>query len=397
MKSNIALIFAFLAMAYSANCQSCAIVDAIMTSGQYNLVQQSANGVCKEWLVGLVSVSKLIIINIQKANISCAGGDKFKFFSADRSQVLYDHCSPTQTQTYFIHENKYVFLQLYTTSIRPLDVTFGFYFSDPVATTTSNSTTTTITTTTTTTTASQATCGVPSIAPIETGIRIVGGIEAVKNSWPWQAFLTDGSFMCGASLINNNWLVTAAHCLERVAATNLKVYLGVHTLNPNEATTQIKPISRAILYPTYIGSSNSWDNDIALLKMKDPVTFNKQISPLCLPKQGQNLATTDRIGMVTGWGRTSGSGSTSNVLRQATIPVVNCPFNAANMICAGQMSGTPRDSCGGDSGGPFVLKQNGAYVLTGIVSWGGADCLGDGVYTKVSNYIDWINTIISTY
>ena len=78
-------------------------------------------------------------------------------------------------------------------------------------------------------------------------------------------------------------------------------------MNPVEPTTQIKPIIRAILHPSYIGSRNSWDNDIALLKLRDPVTFTKEISPVCLPKQGDNPATAGRIGMVTGWGKTSGT------------------------------------------------------------------------------------------
>ena len=68
-------------------------------------------------------------------------------------------------------------------------------------------------------------------------LKIVNGIDAVKHSWPWQALvLTEvtnqvGYFQCGASLINSQWLITAAHCLDNEAISNILVYLGLHDIN----------------------------------------------------------------------------------------------------------------------------------------------------------------------
>jgi secreted trypsin-like serine protease len=60
-------------------------------------------------------------------------------------------------------------------------------------------------------------CGIPFSKPFETTGRIIGGNEVTPHSWPWQVMITDGMIMCGATLINNEWLVTAAHCTEKLA------------------------------------------------------------------------------------------------------------------------------------------------------------------------------------
>jgi trypsin len=199
------------------------------------------------------------------------------------------------------------------------------------------------------------------------------------------------SQVCGASLIDNEWLVTAAHCIYGMSTGRLKVYLGIHTLNRMESTTVMRLVQKIIQHPSY--NPQTLNNDIALLKIS-AVSFSNTVSPICLPKQGDNVAQPGKTGFVTGWGKVIGYGSTSDVLRQVNINVIRCPFSNANMICAGQQAPSiVHDSCQGDSGGPFAIKQGSNYYLSGIVSWGSAECSGDGVYTNVSNYINWINTI----
>lgn len=169
----------------------------------------------------------------------------------------------------------------------------------------------------------------------------------------------------------------------------------MHNRRVVESTRQTRQVSRIVVNPNYIGRANQWDSDIALMKLENPVTYTREISPICLPTHGNNLAKPGKTGVVTGWGETQGTGS-SYVLRQTRISInrlEECGAYSPNMLCGGQTSPTVHDSCQGDSGGPLVMKNNNNYFLTGIVSWG-YDCNGIGVYTKVSNYVNWINQII---
>uniref|UniRef100_A0AAR2LFL2 Zgc:165423 n=1 Tax=Pygocentrus nattereri TaxID=42514 RepID=A0AAR2LFL2_PYGNA len=190
-------------------------------------------------------------------------------------------------------------------------------------------------------------CGV---APLNT--RIVGGQDASPGSWPWQVSLknNDGHF-CSGSLINSNWVLTAAHWFSR-----LTVYLGMQAL------------SSIIVHPNYSSSTN--DNDIALLQLNSSMTFTNYIKPvLQVPIVGNRKC--------------------------------NCLYGVGtitdNMMCAGLLAGG-KDSCQGDSGGPLVSKQNGVWVQAGIVSFGIGCALPNypGVYTRVSQYQDWVNQQITS-
>lgn len=96
---------------------------------------------------------------------------------------------------------------------------------------------------------SAPTCGVPVVKPNEMGLKIVGGFEVRKNSWPWQAYITDNSVSCGASLINDEWLITAAHCFTR--SSSWDAYLGAHNVRSNDAEARIR-ISKFIQVNHYI-------------------------------------------------------------------------------------------------------------------------------------------------
>ncbi|CAF1063533.1 unnamed protein product [Brachionus calyciflorus] len=237
-------------------------------------------------------------------------------------------------------------------------------------------------------------CGHPLKKPLESLARIIGGEEAVPHSWPWQVMVTDGLIMCGATLINSQWLVTAAHCTENINSGPIKAYMGMHNRLRSETSKIVRLIDEIIIHPNYMGRLTQWDFDIALMKLQEPVEFTDEISPICLPAQNENFATLGAKGYVTGWGETQGTGP-AYLLRQATITVKKnkeCGASSDNMLCAGDKTPELHDSCQGDSGGPFFMKVKSNYFLVGIVSWG-YDCNGAGVYTKVSNFVDWIHSV----
>ncbi|XP_055720021.1 transmembrane protease serine 9-like [Salvelinus fontinalis] len=243
-------------------------------------------------------------------------------------------------------------------------------------------------------------CGTP------LNIRIVGGQDALAGSWPWQASLHRfGSHFCGGSLINKEWVVTAAHCFSSPSTSNLVVYVGRQNQkgsNPNEVD---RAVTQIMSHPNYTKSTN--DNDMCLLKLSSPVTFTNYIRPVCLAAPGSSFHA-GTTSWVTGWGtiRSGVSLPSPKTLQEVDVPVVGnrqCNFNYGvgsitdNMICAGLVAGG-KDSCQGDSGGPMVTKQGTRWIQSGVVSFGQGCALAKlpGVYARVSQYQTWINSQISS-
>uniref|UniRef100_A0A3P9MKT6 Peptidase S1 domain-containing protein n=1 Tax=Oryzias latipes TaxID=8090 RepID=A0A3P9MKT6_ORYLA len=239
---------------------------------------------------------------------------------------------------------------------------------------------------------SPAVCGKP---PLNTkvGSRIVGGQAAAAGAWPWQVRLDINGALCGGSLINNQWILSAAHCVV--------VYLGETEIN-NSPNSVSRTVSRIIVHPNYNSPLN--DNDVALLKLTSPVTFNDYISPVCLAAQGSDFPG-GTTAWVTGFGTLSSGGErhppqTMSRQREVSVPVVNntqCNSSygiiTSNMICAGLTEGG-KDSCQGDSGGPLVTKNGTAWIQAGVVSFGNKCALPNfpGVYARVSEYQTWISS-----
>uniref|UniRef100_A0A8D2MXU4 Coagulation factor IX n=1 Tax=Zonotrichia albicollis TaxID=44394 RepID=A0A8D2MXU4_ZONAL len=178
---------------------------------------------------------------------------------------------------------------------------------------------------------------------------------------------SQGEGFCGATIINEKWLVTAAHCLKSGFTHNLTAV---------------------------------FHNDIALLELDRPLTFNSYVTPVCLgSREFTNALLKQGVGTVSGWGRVLFRGRSATTLQVLRVPFVDRPTCLKststtilqNMFCAGFPSGG-RDTCEGDSGGPYTTEIEGTWFLTGITSWGEECALPGkyGIYTRVSKYVKWI-------
>ncbi|CAI6101063.1 unnamed protein product [Clonostachys chloroleuca] len=230
----------------------------------------------------------------------------------------------------------------------------------------------------------------------EASILIVGGSPASAGQFPYIVTVTTDSTICGGVLIGANTVLTASHCTfnQDGSQTSPSVYTiraGSLQWQSGGTTSKVSSITRRSDY-----NPATTDNDVAILHLSSAIAESSNIGYATLAAAGS-----DPSGSITvaGWGLTSENGSLSANLRYVSVPVIDRAECAAdysginaitdNMFCAGLQQGG-KDACSGDSGGP-VLTEDG--TLAGVVSWGvGCARAGyPGVYTRLANYIDWIN------
>ncbi|XP_078374644.1 uncharacterized protein LOC144658165 [Oculina patagonica] len=243
--------------------------------------------------------------------------------------------------------------------------------------------------------------------------RVIGGVDAPAHSWPWQISLQDPllGHKCGGSLISDQWVVTAAHCVvdkqdRPISPTIFTVVVGAHQLSGTTDVQQSIKVEKIFAHESF--SRAHFRNDIALIRLKTPATLSDKVNTVCLPAQGSRIPAGKNC-YITGWGKTVGidEQSYADTLQQAMLPVANysdcsrvngrlAPVDERSMVCAGRQG---KGGCHADSGGPFVCNEGGRWVLRGAVSWGHKLCRTDHytVFARVSSFIDWINKKISDY
>ncbi|NXO41328.1 C1RA protein, partial [Locustella ochotensis] len=261
-------------------------------------------------------------------------------------------------------------------------------------------------------------CGKP-VHPIVEVQRILSGKPAGRGNFPWQA-LTDIHGRGGGALLGDRWILTAAHTifpkgggqnnvtLEQLA-NEADVFLG-HTNVDELHRMGNHPVHRIFVHPDFNPKDeHNFNGDIALLELKNPVTLGPTLLPICLPDAtNTSFYVHGHMGYVSGFG--VDKNRISNDLKYVGLPAVaqeKCQrwldsnkkgmpmVFSENMFCAGFLKGK-QDTCQGDSGSVFTVldRESGRWVATGIVSWGIGCGTGYGFYTKILNYVDWINGII---
>jgi len=223
------------------------------------------------------------------------------------------------------------------------------------------------------------------------GDRIVGGNETTIQEYPYQISLERyNSHSCGGSILNKNWILTAAHCIYGLSSpSSLSVRAGSTTQGKGG---QVRKVAKAIYNPKF--SYSALDYDVALLQLAEPLELGDSVKPVTITEQNKEPVQGDTV-IVSGWGTLhSGDYSLPSILNAVKVPVVSralCKqaYKYTNditdrMVCAGV---TGKDSCQGDSGGPLVTLRDGAKVQVGIVSWGRGCALDGypGVYTNVAD------------
>ncbi|MAZ17799.1 serine protease [Oricola sp.] len=284
--------------------------------------------------------------------------------------------------------------------------------------------------------------------------RVLNGKIAADGAWPWQVALMRVdverdllSQFCGGSMIQNDWVLTAAHCVVEqrqdgyyiIDPAKTRIMVGTNRISNEGDFVEVQQI---IVNENY--DPNGFDNDIALIKLARVPNANFKTITIPTGEYADILEKPNTETIVTGWGRTE-AGTPSRELREGRIEIIDrniCnaallagPMKAAagyfqqaadalalsgndantlwdemldrvpvplteNMICSGTPEG-PRGACDGDSGGPLVIGVGeGKYIQAGIVSWGlastdGVGCNRDAkfsAYTRTGNYADWVLT-----
>ncbi|KAK7076697.1 hypothetical protein SK128_018519 [Halocaridina rubra] len=257
------------------------------------------------------------------------------------------------------------------------------------------------------------------VPPKDSDFPIIGGFESLRNAWPWMALLgikeANGKYnwFCAGALINDQWILTAAHCLDNM--TPEIVRLGEHDYNDDrdEAPHKDFAIERQIPYPNYTFPMAY--HDLALLKLAEKVILQKYISPICLPwgpESRKNLV--GRKVKITGWGDTKDFGNPRSKLQEVDVTVFEtseCEVKYSKLrefrltwangmgeetTCAGDRNGG-RDACQGDSGGPSIYQAKEIWFMNGVVSkgYGCGSRLYPGVYANVQYppHLSWIKKV----
>ena len=226
---------------------------------------------------------------------------------------------------------------------------------------------------------------------------IVGGDPVAQGDRTYQVSLGNGG--CGGTIIADQWILTAAHCISSSWPGSVRV--GVNSLSSSQGETH--NVIQTIVHEGY--SSASSGNDIALLKVSGTINPNYVRAKLPTSAVMQAAGSPGDMQIVSGWGRLSSGGTSPDILQEVKVPVVsNAICNSASsyngsindtMICAGYQQGG-KDSCQGDSGGPMVAAYQNEIYSVGVVSWGHGCAAPNkyGVYARTFKFVDWINSKI---
>ncbi|CAD5111479.1 DgyrCDS789 [Dimorphilus gyrociliatus] len=238
--------------------------------------------------------------------------------------------------------------------------------------------------------------------------RIIGGSNTVLGEIPWQAFLKINRVgmvsRCGAAIIHERYLITAAHCVEK-QPFRVTAIMGTANIKSPEKVEVL--CTDYYIHPNYSSLNSEYKNDIAVLRLDTVLSFDWKLGPICFPQRDYSEDISYECNS-SGYGRIRiNDDKVSDILRksyQIIVPVDECKKHFLNdgsrvtspdMICSRDKYKKDSGTCNGDSGGPLSCFIDGQWRVLGITSWGRKNC-SDGftVYSRVWTFRNWINTVI---
>lgn len=232
-------------------------------------------------------------------------------------------------------------------------------------------------------------------------ISIVNGHISKKCEWKFLVALTteSGLFYCAGALLSDQWVLTSAQCVKNIDVA--LVFAGLWNVE-DRIGAQKRAVEKTYVHEDY----EELGGDVALIKVpKFQMTSQSCVGTAVLPTSAVIDGTKCWI---MGWGRLEYRGSRADFLRQAQVDVrsnAQCDslymgIITQNMLCAQGTTSDGRitDSCTGDEGGPLVCEEDGQWTVHGVSS-GGIGC-GEknkpGIYTRVHEFVDWINDVMDS-
>ncbi|KAK3862929.1 hypothetical protein Pcinc_031251 [Petrolisthes cinctipes] len=266
----------------------------------------------------------------------------------------------------------------------------------PVTTTTTTTFPPPVLTTTTTQSPGRGHC------PYSDTTRIVGGVPTQFGQMGFTVRLEVGpsGIQCGGALINNYYVLTAAHCFLSLSNPSVAITLGDRFIRPTDNTRYTASSLQVIVHEDY--NRITMEHDIALVRLDRPVPYSGNLYPVCLAQTDPQPGST---AFASGWGHTTYQGTGSGQMMMVGLHVLSHQDCVRldeedddfllgveeTMLCTCTDN---KDACQGDSGGPLVYVDlvAGKYELIGVISFGHQCALPGvpGVYSRVTEYTDWV-------
>uniref|UniRef100_A0A3B5LPN5 Peptidase S1 domain-containing protein n=1 Tax=Xiphophorus couchianus TaxID=32473 RepID=A0A3B5LPN5_9TELE len=234
------------------------------------------------------------------------------------------------------------------------------------------------------------------------GVRssIIGGGDAPKGRWPGLVYLdikTDSGerkWHCSGSILNQKWIMTAGRCWDETRWDRTGVWIGTYELGmPSERYMNVDLVDRL---PEFRAAGNGFVNDIALLRLKYPLEFSKNVAPVDLPNDDDIFDSSSEC-WIAGWGDIGKGTKPLQEVQISILPRKDCkakyPTMTDAMLCAGDPKGK-KNPCDGDYGDPLMCRTARGFVQVGIMSYGspnGCEVAGfPSIYTRVSSFMGYI-------